>query len=122
MTDNYDSLCQVEPIFRELRNVMDLSVVAAIITGEKLTEKVNLDIPAITDQQYISTPTRAVPETLLTQCSFVKIDGGWVITASGGINIDSWGVAANKEAVASLDQIAQTAADRTAARWWWNAN
>jgi hypothetical protein len=122
MTDNYDSLCQVEPVFRELRNVMDLSVVAAIITGEKLMQKVNLDIPAITDQQYVSTPTRAVPESLSTQCSFVKIDRGWVITASGGINIDSWGVAANKEPVASLDQVARNATDRTVARWWWNAN
>jgi len=117
MTARFDELAAAEPAFQELRNVMDLSVVAAIIRSEKLNEKVGLEMPAILG---LTTGNYSVPKVVPSECSFVKISGSWLITASGGIQLDSWGVAGKTETVASLADISQKA--KTGENWWWNAS
>ena len=47
MTEKFEDLSAADPAFRELRNVMDLSVIAAIIKKDNLASKVGLEIPAI---------------------------------------------------------------------------
>ena len=39
MTDRYEALSKAEPVFAELRNCMDLAVVAALVARENLTAK-----------------------------------------------------------------------------------
>lgn len=123
MTEQFEQLSRDEPVFRELRNLMDLSVVAAIIARNEMAEQVKLDLPAIQGQQLVSTPSWNVPQKVPTQCSFVKLSRSWMVTASGGVEVDSWGVATRTETVAELGQVAQRAAPQpNAQRWWWNAN
>ena len=124
MTERFEELADAEPVFRELRNVMDLSVVAAIITRERLTDKVGLETPSIlgTSRVSVNTPRHAVAKVVPTQCSFVRIAKSWLVSASGGVQLDSWGVAANTETVAELAEVGKTATKRTSATWWWNAN
>ncbi len=124
MTERFEELADAEPVFRELRNVMDLSVVAAIITRERMTDKVGLETPSIlgTSRVSVKTPRHAVAKVVPTQCSFVRIAKSWLVSASGGVQLDSWGVAANTETVAELADVGKTATKRTSATWWWNAN
>ena len=122
MTERFEELSQAEPAFRELRNVMDLSVVAAIIKREQLNDKVGLEIPAIlglTDAAL--TPSRAVAKVIPTQCSFVRIANSWLVSASGGIQLDSWGVAANTETIVAVAEVAQTVMNKSSDNWWWNS-
>lgn len=122
MTERFDELAKAEPAFRELRNLMDLSVVAAILEREQLTQKMELDIPAIRGLTNAAiTPSRSVPKTVPAQCSFVKIAQSWLVSASGGVQLDPWGVAGKTES-ADMGQLAQTALQRTRNAWWWNAN
>lgn len=117
MTERFDELAAAEPAFRELRNVMDLSVVAAIIRREQLSEKVGLTTPAILG---INTASYTVPKAVATQCSFVRIARSWLVSASGGVQINSWGVAEKTEVNPTLDRLAAMTTP-TRDSWWWNA-
>lgn len=122
MTEKFEALSSAEPAFRELRNVMDLSVIAAIIRRENLATKVGLETPAILGlAEAFTLPSYNVPSSVPTECSFVRLNNSWLVSASGGVQLDSWGVAQNTETVAALANVAQTATQRTADRWWWNA-
>jgi len=121
MTEKYDSLSKAEPIFRELRNLMDMSVVAAIVSRENLLQKASLDLPAIKRLDTVSTPNWNVPQTVPTQCSFARLTRSLIVTTSGGVKVDSWAVAANTKADAALTKYGQLASATKTDRWWWNA-
>ncbi len=124
MTERFDELANAEPVFRDLRNLMDMSVAAAIIEREGLLSQVNLTLDSISGnrEQMVSIPAWNVPQTVPAQCSFVQLSRSWIVTASGGVQVDSWSVAANAEIVPEISKIGMIAMDRTAERWWWNAN
>ncbi len=44
MTDNFNELSREMPVFADLRNIMDLTVVATLITQERLAERAGLDL------------------------------------------------------------------------------
>ncbi|HZN32627.1 MAG TPA: DUF1598 domain-containing protein, partial [Pirellulaceae bacterium] len=50
MTEHYDKLAVKEPVFGDLRNLMDLCVVAALIHKEGLLERAILQIPTMQDK------------------------------------------------------------------------
>ncbi len=121
MTERFDELSAAEPVFRDLRNAMDLSVVAAIISRERLSEKVGLKTPAILGLTNAAvTPSYTVPKVVPAQCSFVRIAQSWLVSASGGIQLDSWGIASNTEVVPNMESIAEATATQGGS-WWWNA-
>ena len=123
MTEKFEALAAAEPAFRELRNVMDLSVVAAIIRKENLAARVGLETPAILGvTDIIATPAWSVPKSVPTECSFVKVTDSWLVSASGGIQLDSWGVVEKTETVAQLESLATKATSNSGDGWWWNAS
>ena len=56
------------------------------------------------------------------QCSFVRVRGGrWVLTASGGVEIESWDVIDHSEIVQGVDQLRDQAVRKeSTASWFWN--
>ena len=124
MTERFDELAVAEPVFRELRNIMDMSVAAAIIEQNRLAAMANLELPNIagTAEQFVSIPAWNVPTTIPAECSFVHLSRSWLVTASGGVQVDSWAVASDSEVVDTVGKVAEVAMTRTAERWWWNAN
>ncbi|MEQ1906142.1 MAG: DUF1598 domain-containing protein [Pirellulaceae bacterium] len=107
MTKRYEELSDADPIFRELRNIMDMSVIAAIISKENVLEKANLDASEITQlNSSFTTPVWHNPESVPSKCVFV----GNMVSVSGGIQVDSWAVAANQKVDASLANVANAAA------------
>jgi hypothetical protein len=120
MTDNFDALAQREPAFRELRNLMDMSVVAALMAQEGMLEKVGLEMPLFYDAQRLPTSEFHTPKTIPTHCSFVRLTSSWLVTASGGVQIDSWSVVANSEVVTGLSQTRQAALRDGQSAIWWN--
>jgi hypothetical protein len=116
MTKHYDAVSEKEPVFRDLRNVMDMSVIAAIIRNEGLANKVGLKLPKIGGE--LDTPTYAVPEKIPSR---VSVAGSYAVQVSGGVLLDSWGVAQNTVEEKKLGEVAMVAKVATADRWWWNA-
>lgn len=120
MTRNYEDLSKKEPVFRDLRNIMDLSVIAAIIRNEDLLTKVDLKLPVMTGE-VLETPNYQVPETIPSELSFVNTGHSYVTQVSGGVLVDSWGVAQKTVVDAAMNQVATVAVTPTIDRWWWNA-
>lgn len=128
MTDNFDSLAQAIPVFADLENVMDVTVAATLIVQEDLANQAGLELSALMNPSGNYEPIAySVPESIDPQCSFIRGRAGWVVTASGGVDIDGFSVVANQTVDGSLDGKASqwTKADRLAKTndsnsWWWN--
>ncbi len=129
MTAKYDELSKRDPIFGELRNCMDLAIVSALIFKENLAARASCDLSSLLSSDGLAVDAFPAPKQVDTQASFIKKGDNYVISASGGVLIHSWGVADNKERSESLAPIRAKAAAPVAeksttgsrpASWWWN--
>ena len=98
MTQYYDQLSAKDAIFGQLRNVMDLCVIAALLDQEQLLTRAGCELPCLSgasgEFQMESWPA---PKTVSTQCSVIKRGRDYLITASGGVQIDAYRYAARSE-------------------------
>lgn len=123
MTERFQELAAADPVFAELRNIMDLSVIAAIIRKHDLLTVANADLPNLFGTvTSVSLPEFHAPRTIPTQCSFVRTDRGWTVTASGGLLIDSWSIASNVEVDPTLSSKALALPASAGQRIWAAAN
>ena len=120
MTARYDQLSLKEPIFGQLRNCMDLAIVAALISKENLPGAADLDLGLLLDSAQLAAEELLVPRQIDTQASFVKKGSNWVISASGGVEIHPWQVVEKLEKSASLAADRQRAVPHNPKTWWWN--
>ncbi|UUO08950.1 DUF1598 domain-containing protein [Blastopirellula sp. J2-11] len=121
MTANYEELSGEDKIFGELRNIMDMCVVAALISKENMLKKANLDLPMLGDATNSMTQSEYyAPKNVPSIVSAGKKGRNWVITVSGGVDIDSWTVASNSEAVPTMQPLREQNAKSGDATWWWN--
>jgi hypothetical protein len=115
-TKKFDDLAHEDSSFGELRNVMDLAVVGALLFKEGLLEKSGLQAPLLTrDEPLAEFPA---PRTVPSQASFVKAGRNWVISVSGGVQIFPWQVADRTEESSDLASVRpkEPATDRG---WYW---
>lgn len=120
MTDRYDELSVKEPIFGELRNCMDLAVVAALIVKENLAGKAGLNMGVLLNASDLPTDELITPKVIATKASFIETRNNYIISASGGVAINSWGDADRKEQSDSLAPVREKVAEGLAKSWWWN--
>ena len=119
-TDKLDELAVHEPVFGELRNVMDVCVMAALIQSRNLDEMAHCDLGVLRGQQKtIPQSELAAPSELEPQCSFLKTNGGWVVTASGGVIVDSWSVVSKTSENKTLSAVRDQAKAKKNG-WSWN--
>jgi hypothetical protein len=121
MTDKYDELSGGDAIFGELRNLMDLCVVAALIEKNHLWEKAGLSAPIITDQDSpLKLEKSNAAKQIPPEVSFLRTRNSWIVTASGGVQVESWQVASNVKTSGELTSVRQQAvAPRTTDAIWW---
>jgi hypothetical protein len=118
MTEKYGDLSAAEPVFGELRNLMDLCVAAAVIARHDLAATAGCDLPMLLQKEGgANTQTWNAPKSVATQCNYVKKGRQYVITASGGVQIESW--QANQQVDARVAEVRQRSASMTS-NWWWN--
>ena len=119
MTERYDELSAKEPIFGELRNLMDMCVIAALISKEGMLDKAHLELPTILgENNKLELASNYAPKSIATQCSFVKRDREFLITASGGVDINSWEVASKAVTEPAVGELRQKAAPKSGGMWW----
>jgi hypothetical protein len=122
MTEKYDELSVKDPVFGELRNLMDMCVIAALIKKEGLLEKASLSLPLLTDSNSdLMIDSWNPPKQVATQASATKKGRNWVITASGGVLVESWQVADKSVMDEATGKVrGQAARPADARHWWWN--
>jgi hypothetical protein len=123
-TAKYDELAVKEPVFGELRNLMDMSVIAALFAKEQLAAKAKCDLVELTSTEGKTVLGEAnAAKKVPTQSSALKRGNNWVITASGGVSINSWEAADKSEVVPSVGVTREKAKPVAAAAGdglWWN--
>ena len=120
MTKHYDELSAKEPIFGELRNCMDLAVVAALIFKENLAGRAALDLGALIDPDLYPTEEFNAPKQVDTKVSFIETANSYLLSASGGVELASWQAAAEQETSDDLDSLRGGVIGDRGDRWWWN--
>ncbi len=119
MTAKFDELSVKEPIFGELRNLFDMSVVAALIAKEDLLTKANCPLPTIADAgSNLGVSSWVAPRFVDTQCGATKKGRNYIITASGGVEITSWQVADKTVESAEVEVVRSKAAPKGASLYW----
>ncbi len=126
MTDSFSELSKSIPVFADLENVMDLTVVATLIVQERLASKADIDLSLLSQSSDgLELTSYAVPRSVDPQCSFIHGRSGWVVTASGGVDINAFSIVQNQQTDPSVSDVRETslATDSTESatnRWWWN--
>jgi hypothetical protein len=120
MTKQFAALSLAEPVFGELRNCMDLAVVAALIAKERLTDKAGYSMPLLMNTNNLRTAEFNTPRQVPSQSSLMKKGNNWIITASGGVAIESWVIAGQTQVSDSVAPVRAKAASTDDTKWWWN--
>ncbi len=118
MTRNYDELATIEPVFGQLRNLMDLCVIAALMEKEGMRETAGCDLPVLYGSDGDSLLSRwSVPRWVPTESSVMKKGRSFILTASGGVQIDSWHFASQSEVSDGLQEVRQPISPGDSWRW-----
>jgi hypothetical protein len=120
MTANFAALAKAFPAFGELRNCMDVAVVAALLVKEDLPAAANCDLSLLLDEKRLAVADYQVPKTIDSRASLVRRGSDWILSLSGGIQIDSWSVLNHVETMPDLANTRQSATLPTSNRWWWD--
>ncbi len=116
-TERFEELAREDSTFGQLRNVMDLAVVAALLSKEGLTQFAGLEMLQLTGgtelEQY------PAPRSVASQASLVKKGRNWIISVSGGVQIFPWQVADRTEVSEELASARPAREAGDSAAWYW---
>ncbi len=119
-TSHYAELAKRIPVFAELRNCIDLAVIAALLVKEDLAAKAGCDFSLLLDDRRIGIAEYATPKTIDSRASLVRKGRDWIISLSGGVQVDSWSALDRTETAAELSQTRSVARATDTDRWWWD--
>jgi len=118
MTRRYEDLAKAEPVFGELRNCMDLAIVAAVVARENLIAKAGCSLPLLTDSAALETMKLPAPKQIESKAVLVR-KAKWTI-AAGGVEINPWDIVQKAEPSPQLGQVRSKAASSQDTAWWWD--
>jgi hypothetical protein len=116
MTEKFDELAEHDSSFGQLRNIMDLAVIGALIEKEQLAEIAGLEMPRLMGGEALDlypTPTRTS-----SKASVLRKGRNWIISASGGVEMLPWNVAEQTETVAAVGETRSEMESEGEEFWW----
>jgi hypothetical protein len=120
MTDNYAALSKALPVFAELRNCVDLAVASALLVKEDLPRKADCDLSLLLDESRIAVAEYPIPKMIDSKASLIRKGRDWIISLSGGIQVDSWSALEHTETGPQLIKSRSAATPVNVERWWWD--
>ena len=122
MTAKYDELCNHEAIFAELRNCMDLAIVATLISREHLADRADCRLDVLLDAKQLPLQKYNVPKQVDSKASLVKKGHNYVIGTSGGVSFQPAELVQHRKedpatATARADALKTS---KSASNWWSN--
>ena len=119
MTAHYDELSQKDAVFGQLRNCVDMAVLAALVMKENLTAKAGWSMPVLLDAQQAPVMRFHAPHQVDSQASAVEARGRWIISVSGGVMINPWQPVAQTRPSAELGAVRREVAEPPKG-WHWD--
>ncbi len=119
MTKCYDQLALADPIFGQLRNCMDLAVVAVLVVKEDLTGKANNRLPLLLGSDGVPTAKLDAPRQVASKAAPVPL-GRRMAVAAGGVQINPWSVVERSQVDGGLKAVHNQSVSKQRAAWWWD--
>lgn len=121
MTESFTELSKEMPVFSDLQKLMDLTLVATLITQEGLDQRANVDLAVLRENSAdLPLTSYTVPKSVDPQCSFIRGRAGWVVTASGGVDINAFQVVERQITDAAIASVRTDALAAASNRWFWD--
>lgn len=120
MTAKYAELAIVEPVFGQLRGCMDLALVTAILASGDLVARVGLEVPMLLDDGRLQLAAHRVPKSVASQASAVRSGEAWIVSVSGGVELDVPRVVNAAEVRPEIQEARGDALPNRADHWWWD--
>lgn len=128
-TEKFPILADRNPVFGELQNLIDWAIVAALLTKERIAERIDWKKELFLDNSRLKYPVFDVPQKVPSQVSYKHAGTSIVGLVSGGVVINprqtvDRAVAASRNST-KIDEVrgnATKAARSESHRWWWDAN
>jgi hypothetical protein len=122
-SSQYNELAKELPVFGQLRGCVDLALTAALFTQESLPDRADCPLSLLSDPSKLVGEDFSVPKYVPSQASAVRGRSGWVVSVSGGVELDTWNVIERVETNPELAAIREEAfknVDDKAQLWWWD--
>ncbi|MBX3427749.1 MAG: DUF1598 domain-containing protein [Pirellulales bacterium] len=103
MTAAYEELAAHDSTFGQLRNLMDLAVVGALVEREQMFERAGLDAPQLRGELPLARFAAATQTS--SKATLLKKGRNWIVTASGGVEMLPWQIVEKHETVAALAEV-----------------
>lgn len=116
MTEKYSELAEKDSSFGELRNIMDLAVIGALVEKEHLLNTAGLQLPRLMGEQSLE--RYPAPKHTASKASAIKKRGQWVISASGGVEMLPWHIADQTETVETVGDVRNDLSADVKEFWW----
>jgi len=126
-TQHFESLAKTDPVFADLENVFDLSMVMALIHAQGLEADARLDSPVFRQAGTFETASVDVPTELMTAATHRVFRGRHVvIQVAGGVRGDMAAVVADADRLQVQPALAEQSLPASPlgqgmSRWWWDA-
>ena len=120
-SEHLDDLAVTNPVFGNMRNIMDMCIVAALIDHNNLGDVAGCDLGVLKGTTGgVTTSNLSIPKSIDPHCSFVKGAAGWTVSASGGVQVDSFSVVEKQVVDNKLNDIRKENDSKVGQPWWWN--
>jgi Protein of unknown function (DUF1598) len=120
MTAAYDELAIVEPVFAQLRGCMDLALVTAILASGDLLKHARLELPMLLDDTRLQPAEHRIPKNVASHASALRRGDGWVVSVSGGVELDVPRVVNAAELQGEVREARMDASPNHVNSWWWD--
>ncbi len=120
MTANYAALAAKDTVFGDLQNCLDLAIVGALVQKENLLEKADCHLSLLLNEKELMIDRYNAPKQVESKASFIKKGKNWVISASGGVQVQPWEWVQKQEKSAEVAPARATALAARKDAWWWN--
>ncbi len=126
-TEHLPALAAQDPVFADLQNIFDLSLVSALVHSNGLARQVGWTPDSFATESGFHTQAVEVPEELMTAAAYkIYRSGGIVIQVAGGVRVDMSKLASDRSAMNTVEALTKQAPVATPIgqqnnRWWWDA-
>lgn len=126
-TEHYSELAKRDPVFGDVQNIFDLSLVAALLTDNRVPERAGWELGAFGPNGAYQTAHFQPPKTVLSVVNHRVYHGtDIVVQVAGGVDGQLHRVLADKKVFRNSAELASLKATGRAprlpeGRWWWDA-
>ena len=124
-TKKYDQIANTNPIYAQLRNLIDMSIVAAYMQDRHFYDQINWDLGVLGKESQYSVENLAAPKQVQTAVNAIMRGSKLITPIGGGVAIEAR-KALNENNIRKDDGAAEKARsqvslkDIPASQWWWD--